>query len=150
MIQRSHFWLFIQRIKKKTNWKRNMHPYVHCSIIYNSQCMDKEDVRYKCMCVCVCAHACVRAQLCPALCNPMDCSPPCSSVHGIILAWILEWIAMPSSRGSSWPRDWTHVSCIGRWILYHWAMREVPIHTVGYYSAIKRMKCCHLQQHECI
>ena len=41
----------------------------------------------------------------------MDCSPPGSSVHGILQARILEWVAMPSSRGSSWPRDWTQVSC---------------------------------------
>ena len=40
-------------------------------------------------------------QLCPALCNPMDCSPPGSSVHGIFQARTLEWVAMPSSRGSS-------------------------------------------------
>ena len=60
-------------------------------------------------------------QSCPTLCNPMDCSPPGSSVHGILQARILEWVAMPSSRGSSQPRDWTHVSYasyIGRWVLY--------------------------------
>ena len=51
-------------------------------------------------------------QLCPTLCNPMDCSPPGSSVHGILQARILEWIAMPSSRASSQPRDWTWVSHI--------------------------------------
>ena len=54
-------------------------------------------------------------QLCPALCNPMDCSPPGSSVHGILQARILEWVAMPS------PSDQTHissVSCIGRQVLY--------------------------------
>ena len=47
----------------------------------------------------------------------MDCNPPDSSVLGILQARILEWIAVPSSRGSSQPRDWTGVSCIGRWIL---------------------------------
>ena len=68
--------------------------------------------------------ACVCAQLlqsCLILCNPMDCSPPGSSVYGISQARILEWVAMPSSRGSSWPRNWTHVSCtskIGKRILY--------------------------------
>ena len=41
-------------------------------------------------------------------------------------ARILEWAAMPSSRGSSWSRDWSHVSCVGRWILYHWVTGEVP------------------------
>ena len=44
-------------------------------------------------------------------CDPMDCSPPGSSVHGIFQASILEWIAIPFSRGSSWPRDRTWVSC---------------------------------------
>ena len=46
-------------------------------------------------------------QSCPTLEDPMDCSPPGSSVHGILQARILEWVAMLSSRGSSWPRDWT-------------------------------------------
>ena len=45
---------------------------------------------------------------------PMDCSPPDSSVHGVLQARILEWVAMPSSRGSSWARDWTWVSYMGR------------------------------------
>ena len=45
------------------------------------------------------------------LCIPTDCSPPGSSVHGILQARILKWVAMPSSRGFSWPRDRTHVSC---------------------------------------
>ena len=60
--------------------------------------------------------------LCPALCDPMDCNPPGSSVHEILQARILEWVAMPSSRGSSWPRDQTLFSyafCIGRHILRH-------------------------------
>ena len=45
-------------------------------------------------------------------CNPMDYGPPGSSVHGILQARILEWVAMPSSRGSSQPKDGTQVSCI--------------------------------------
>ena len=44
-------------------------------------------------------------KLCPALRNPMDCSLPASSVHGIFQARILEWVAMPSFGGPSWPRD---------------------------------------------
>ena len=51
-------------------------------------------------------------QLCPTLCNPMQDSPPGFSVHGDSPARILEWVAMPCSRGSSLPRDWTQVSCI--------------------------------------
>ena len=61
-------------------------------------------------------------QLCPTLRNLMDCSQLDFSVHGILQARILEWVAMPSSRGSSQLRDQTYVSyvsCIGRWVLYH-------------------------------
>ena len=64
-------------------------------------------------------------------CNPMDCSPPGSSVHGISQARILEWVALPSSRGSSQPGRGTEVSCIGRQILYHWATGETPPLTNG-------------------
>ena len=55
---------------------------------------------------------------------PMDCRPPGSSVHGIFQAQILEWVAVSSSRGSSWLRDWASISCIGKWILYHWTTWE--------------------------
>ena len=44
------------------------------------------------------------------LCDPVDCSPPGSSVHGIFQARILEWVAVPSSRGCSWSRDQTPIS----------------------------------------
>ena len=50
------------------------------------------------------------AQSCPTLCNPMDCTLPGSSVHGISQASLLEWVAISFSRGSSQPRDWTRVS----------------------------------------
>ena len=56
-------------------------------------------------------------QSCPTLCDPMDCSPPGSSVHGISQARILEWVAISFSTGSSWPRDGTHFFCVGRWIV---------------------------------
>ena len=61
-------------------------------------------------------------------CNTMDCSPPGSSVHGISQTRILEWVAMSFFRGSSWPRDQTHVSSTDRWILHHWATREARHH----------------------
>ena len=57
------------------------------------------------------------------LCNPMNCSMPGSSVHGISQARILEWVAIFFSRASSWSRDRTY-SRVGRWIIYHWATRE--------------------------
>ena len=68
-----------------------------------------------------CIHA-KSLQSCPTLCDSMDCRPPGSSVHGILQARILEWVAMPSSRESSRPRDGTYisyVSCIGKQVLYH-------------------------------
>ena len=52
------------------------------------------------------------AQSCPTLCDPMDCSPPGSSVHEIFQARILEWVAISFSRGSFPPRDRTHISQI--------------------------------------
>ena len=58
------------------------------------------------------SFTCVHAQSCPTLCNPKDCSPPGSSVHGILQARILEWVAISFSRGSSYLRDWTQVSCV--------------------------------------
>ena len=61
------------------------------------------------MCTCV--------QLCLILCNPMDWNPPGSSVHEISQGRVQKWVAISFSRGSSWTRDQTHVSCIGRWIL---------------------------------
>ena len=60
----------------------------------------------------------------PTFLWPWDCSLTGSSVHGISQARILEWVATYFSRGSSWPRDWICISCIGRQILYHWALRE--------------------------
>ena len=69
--------------------------------------------------------ACVYAksfQSCLTLCDPMDYSLPDFSIHGILQARILEWVAMPYSRGSSQPRDGISVfsiSCIGRRVLYH-------------------------------
>ena len=67
-------------------------------------------------------------QSCLTLCDPMDCSPPGSSVHGILQARILEWVAIPFSRGSSQPRDGTQVSCIAGRFFTIWATREA--HTI--------------------
>ena len=71
-------------------------------------------------------RACMHAksiQLRLTLWDPLDWRPPGSSVHVILQAKILEWVAMLSSRASSWPRNQTcfsYVSCIGRWVLYYW------------------------------
>ena len=74
------------------------------SITYNGNESGKEYI-YTCMCD-------QSLQLCPTFRNPMDCSPPGSSVYGILQARILEWVAMSSFRESSQPKDRTQVSCI--------------------------------------
>ena len=64
------------------------------------------------------------AQSCPTLCDPMDCSLPGFSIHGILQARILEWVIISFSRGSSQPWDWTWVSRIGGRHFNLWATRE--------------------------
>ena len=91
-------------------------------------------------------------QLCPTLCNPTDCNPPGSPVHGIFPARILQWVAMPSSSVTSWPRDWTRVSCVssiigGRWFFWNslafsmsrwmvavWSLVPLPLWNLAYTS----------------
>ena len=64
------------------------------------------------------------AQSCLTVRDPLHCNPPGSSVHGISQAKILKCIAISFFRGSSRPRDGTHISCTGRWLLYCWVTRE--------------------------
>ena len=88
-----------------------------------------------CVCVCVCArrrtHTWTLNLLSHVwLCSPMESSPPGSSVHGIFQPRMLEWVAISCSRGSSRPRDLTHVSCIsciGSWTLYYYAIWGAPL-----------------------
>ena len=84
--------------------------------------------------------SCVRAQSCLTLCHSMDCSLLGSSVHGILQARILEWAAISSSIESSWPRDRTCVSRIGKWILYHWATWEALSTSVLYFLGTSLLK----------
>ena len=82
-----------------------------------------------CICLCLCVpflYVSVSevAQLCPTLYDPMDCSLPGSSLHGILQARVLEWVAISFSRGSSRPRDQTRVSCIPGRHFNLWATRE--------------------------
>ena len=70
----------------------------------------------------LCKHHAKLLQSCLSLCDPLDCSPTGSTIHGILQARILEWVAISFSRGSSQLRDRTlvsFVSCIGRRVLYH-------------------------------
>ena len=73
----------------------------------------------------------MHAKWCPTLCDPMNCSPPGSSVHGILQARILEQVAMPSSRGPSRTRDRTHVSYISGVFFTTSATWEAPGYSPG-------------------
>ena len=78
-------------------------------------------------CLCSTLGVCFLCQLLShsqLFCDPMDCGPPGSSVNGTSQARILEWVVISFFRGSSWPRDWTQVSYIGRWTFYCWATWE--------------------------
>ena len=77
-----------------------------------------------CVCVCVCVCVVLGTLWCPTVCDPME-SPPGSSVHGVLQARILEWVTMPSSRGFSWPRDQTWVSCMAHRFFTIWAIRKL-------------------------
>ena len=94
-----------------------------------------------CVCVCVCARAGARCPV-PTLCNPMDCSPPGSSLHGISQARILEWVAISFSRGSSRSKDRTCVSCVsciaGRFFTTG-PTREAPVSEYSHF--ILKLQC---------
>ena len=72
------------------------------------------------------------AQSCLTVCNPMDCSPPGSSVHGILQTRILEWVAIPFSRGCSWLRSRTLFSCIVGRFFTIWALGKPWIRIIRY------------------
>ena len=75
------------------------------------------------------------AQLFPTLCNPMD-----YTIHGILQARILEWVASPFSRGTSQPRDWTQVFCVAGGFFTSWATRE------ALYPKILNIKCSNIEK----
>ena len=76
------------------------------------QTMTVDWLSWKCRCRGLTTKLYSVPPLCPTLCDPLDCSPPGSSVHGISQASILEEVVISFSRGSSWPMDQTWVSCI--------------------------------------
>jgi len=84
------------------------------------------------------------AQSCLTLCNPMDCSPAGSSVHGILQARILEWVAFPFSRGSSQPRHRTQVSRIAGGFFPVWAT-SYTYSCISIYSFLQPFPCTSLQ-----
>ena len=96
--------------------------FKNCILLLKEYTIHKEKQQQKNSC----CH-CLVAQLCLVLCQLIDYNPQgfCSRpVHGISHARMLEWVVISFSRKSSQPRDWTIISCIGRWILYFWATWE--------------------------
>ena len=81
-------------------------------------------------CVCVCVCVCISCSVVSDSCDPMDYSLPGSSVHGILQARILEWVATPFSRRSSWPRDWTQVPHTAGRFFTVWATSNPLTHHV--------------------
>ena len=79
---------------------------------------------FQCDNICCCCF--LVTQSCLTLCDSMDCSLLGSSVHRISQARILDGVAISFFRVSSHLRDWTRISCVGRWILYCWATRGSP------------------------
>ena len=121
MSRTSHGKLFLSFFK---NWSI---VYLQCCVSFWCTTKWFSFIFRVCVCVCVCACACAKS--CAALCNSLDCTLPGSSVHGIFQVTIQEWVATSCSKGSSWSRDWTHVSsisCISRQFLYHHTTLEVP------------------------
>ena len=91
-------------------------------------------------------YVCSVAQSCPTLCNHMDCSLPASSIHGILQTRILEWLAMPYFKGSSWLRDQTclsYISRIGGQVLYYLNSLGIPP-MPSIYLVIPHRTSCHL------
>ena len=80
-------------------------------------------------------------QSCPTLWDPTDCSPPGSSAHGILQERILEWVAMPFSRGSSQPRGWTWDSSIAGIFFTIWSIGKSSSSTKHWFSFFYYANC---------
>ena len=89
-------------------------------------------------------------QSCQTLWDPMDCSPPGSFIHGILQARVWEWVAIPFSRGSSQPRDWSWVSHITGRFFNIWSTREALMENSFFteyilWACITYRQCCYIQ-----
>ena len=106
----------------ENNLKKNIYTHTHIYITELLCCICETSTTLQINC----ESESEVTQSCPTLCDPVDCSLPGSSVHGILQARILEWVAISFSRGSSRPRDRTPVSHIGGRRFNLWATREAP------------------------
>ena len=125
--------------------------YIHMYLFFSDSC----PLCYKILSIIPCAIqqvladylfyiscCCLVTPSCQTFCDPMDCSQPGFSVHGIFQAGILEWIAIPVSRGSSLPRDWTQVSCfaslIAQLVKNLPAMQKTPVRFMGREDSLEK------------
>ena len=121
------FWVFFFKVRSyyrlynEWHWRKQSIPKNSVSVkskLHNLTIGLEKSIIFLvcvCVCICVCVHACVRVLNHSAMsdsCSPMDCSLPDSSVRGILQAKILEEVASPPSRRSSWPKNQTHISCV--------------------------------------
>ena len=114
-------WLSLSLYNNKISIKKYMTRMPSRLCLLNNPCQQ--------ICVVIMGSACMHVkslQPCLILCNPLDYNLPGSSVHGILQARILEWGAIPFSKGSSQPRNRTRVSCIVGTFFTIWAIREAP------------------------
>ena len=86
----------------------------------------------------ICVYKVLVTQSYPTLCDPVDCSLPGSSVHGILQARVLEWVDISFSKRSSQPRDWTQVSCIAGRFFTTWATGEAPVYMCVYVCVFQK------------
>ena len=124
----SLFYYVREQQKDHCLWTRKKASTRHRNFLWLFWLPSLQNCKFLLLIVCpVYGILCVCAQSCLILCNPMDCSLPGSSVHGILQARILEWAAISYSRGSFQSWDRTHISCrswIGRRVFYHWTTWE--------------------------
>ena len=128
-MDRGAWWATVHGVTRRWTWinqlgKANSFQPGEGDKLVNSISAKEEALRIKRIRERLVVFCCLVAQSCLTLRDPIDCSPPGSSVHGILWARILEWVAISFSGGSSQPRDQTQASYTGRQILYHWATRK--------------------------
>ena len=166
-MNRGAWWATIHGVTKSWTWLSNsattiyiyilqvMYYWIHVHTRLNQQSLTARVLLYFSLYThthkyCCC---CSLTKSCPTLCDLMDCSPPWSSVHVVLQARILEWIAVSFFRGSPDPGI-KLVSCIGKWILYHGATKKVHTHIcihnichkhLPYMLCIKYTYSCHIQ-----
>ena len=121
LIQATHLW--VQTSSDANAVSESEMRAQKCLFSWASTLLDHTRNLAGCVYVCVCVLV---AQSCLTLCDTLDCSPPGSSVHGILQAGILEWVAIPFSRRFSQLKNWTRVSCIVGRFCTIWDTRETP------------------------